>query len=298
MNKHMHPLPAFSPAILALCLTAVSPALSAQSNQHCGVLWACLGEPQEFSESKVIIEINATDGDAGFHAKFDGGAWAMVMMEDPDGNIIFSQEAIGSLADQGITENFFESAEPLCEMDEEEPDEEVVTLAEFLERFPEGEYSFAGFTIEDEFISGTAELTFNLPAAPDISATEDAEFGADETVVISWAAGDDLGEKCHDQSLIDDGTITDPADVEVVGWELVVEPDDEEAADPLRVYSVQLPPSQTAMSVPGGFFTQYLADGFNVFKFEVGAKEESGNQTFSEGVFEIECDTCESEDDD
>jgi hypothetical protein len=52
------------------------------------------------------------------------------------------------------------------------------------------------------------------------------------------------------------------------------------------------------MSVPGGFFTQYLADGFNVFKFEVGAKDESGNQTFSEGVFEIECDTCESEDDD
>lgn len=285
------------PALLAVALTTLPTVVQAQSRMFCGVLWPCEGEPEEFDEAFVLIEINATDGDAGFHAKFDGGPWAEVMMMDADGGVIFEESAAGGLVDQGLTENFFESAEPLCQADPEEPEEEVVTLAEFLGRFPQGNYTFSGQTVEGDFIMGVAEFTYDIPAAPDIGATEDAFFAEGEPVVINWGPGDDLGEKCHDQSLIDAGTIADPADVEVVRWELVVEPDDEEAADPLRVFSIQTPPGQTSMMVPAGFFTQYLADGYNIFKFEVGAREESGNQTFSEGTFEIECPDCEGEDD-
>lgn len=240
----------------------------------------------EWDELKLIIEINATDGDVGFHALADAGAWRWFRIDDPDGKKILAMRATGSLRDQGVTESFFESAEPLCEPDEEEPDDLVVTFAEFIMRFPEGDYLFRANNNEGDRVKGTTELTYNLPAAPDISMTEDSEQPIDE-VIIEWAPGTDLGEKCHDQSLVDDGIIADPASVEIVGWEVVVEPDDEEAADPLRKFSVQLPPEQTSVLVPVEFLERFFGEDIDEFKFEVGAIEESGNQTFSEGTFSI-----------
>lgn len=288
---------AFITMLLVLCMLMLPLTAGAQSRAFCGVLFACdvEEEVEEFDEAFVIIEINATDGDVGFHAKYDGGPWTEVLMYDPGGNLILEQAAEGGLADQNVTENFFESSEPLCEPDPEEPDDRVQTLAEFLALFPEGEYMFVGETGEGGLLIGDAEFTYDIPAAPDISATEDVEFGVDEPVVVSWAPGDDLGEKCHDQSLVDDGTIADPADVEVVRWELVVEPDDDEAADPARVIAVHTPPDQMSVTIPDEFLAQFLADGFNEFKFEVGAREESGNQTFSEGTFTVECPDCEGD---
>ncbi len=240
----------------------------------------------EWDDLKVIIEINATDGDAGFHALADAGAWRWFRIDDPDGNKILAMRATGILMEQGLTENFFESAEPLCEPDEEEPDELVVTFAEFIMRFPEGDYLFRANTNDGDRVKGLAELTYNLPAAPDISMTEDSEQPIDE-VIIEWAPGTDLGEKCHDQSLVDDGTIADPADVEIVGWEVVVEPDDDEAADPNRKFSVQLPPDQTSVLVSAEYLEMFLNEDSDEFKFEVGGIEESGNQTFSEGTFTV-----------
>lgn len=264
------------------------------------------GEPDaepdvEFDEIKVIIEINATDGDAGFHTLFDGEGWSEVVIEDPNGVELLHEAASGGLAVQGVTENFFESAEPLCEFDEEEPDELVVPLAEFLPLFPEGEYTFTGETIGGEVISGTGELTYNIPAAPDISASDEMEFefSAENPVVLTWDHGVDLGEKCHDQSLVDDGTIADPALVEVVGWEVVVEPEEDEGIEPLRVLSIQLPPGRTSIEIPDAFIRDYITENdVTEFKFEVGAIEASGNQVFSEGVFEVECLDCGDEGDD
>ena len=37
--------------------------------------------------------------------------------------------------------------------------------------------------------------------------------------------------------------------------------------------------------MPQAYLDTYVAQGITVFKFEVGAIEASGNQTFSEGVF-------------
>jgi len=265
-------IPTLTIILAAIMMAVVAPASWAQ---------------EEFDETRAIIEINATDGDAGFHVLLDAGAWWSMKMIDPDGNKIFDEKAKGSLREQGLTENFFESAEPLCLFDPEEPEEEVVSLAEFLERFPAGEYVLIGINNEGEKLEGVATLGYDIPAAPDISATEGSVQNIAATVV-SWAAGTDLGEKCHDQSLVDDGIISDPALVEVVGWELVVEPADDDAADPKRVFSVQLPLGQTSVTVPQEFLQLYLDDGFTDMKFEVGAIEASGNQVFSEGEFEIE----------
>lgn len=250
------------------------------------VSWA----QEEFDEIKVLIEINATDGDAGFHVLSDAEAWKQVRIHDPEGNKIFMVKDHNSLREQGLTEIFFESAEPLCAFDPEEPDEEVVPLSEFLERFSAGDYSFHGVTIEGDLLEGEGTLTYNLPAAPDISSTDERDDVDPEDAVISWAGGVDLGAKCHDPELVTEGIIADPASVVVVGWEVVVEPDDEDASDPLRVFSVQLPPDQYSVTVPAEYLEAFIEDDVTEFKFEVGAIEASGNQTFSEGSFEIESD--------
>lgn len=242
---------------------------------------------EEFDETKVIIEINATDGDVGFHAKFDGEAWYNTKMYDPTGRKILHEKADGPLREQGLTENFFESAEPLCTPDPDDPEELIVSLAEFLERFPDGDYVLMGKSNEGEWLVGEAELTYQIPAAPNIDATDEAEFESAEQVLIEWEGGDDLGGKCDDENLVSDGIIPDPATVEVVGWEVVIEPDCDLDFEPERVFSVQLPPGYESVSVPEEFLDSYLEQECAEFKFEVGAIEESGNQTFSEGGFEI-----------
>ena len=243
------------------------------------VSWA----QEEFDETKIFIEMNATDGDAGLHALLDAEAWVWVSIYDPDGERIFLEDVRRNLKEQGLTENFFESAEPLCVADEEDPEAEVVPLSEFLERFLPGEYRFAGVTIEGDRLEGTATLTFNLPAAPDISMFDGTEDVDPANALMTWAAGMDLGEKCHDDDLVTQGVIPDPASVDVVGWEVVVEPADEEAFVPFRVFSVQLPPDQTSVTVSPEYLNAFPAG--TEFKFEVGAIEASGNQTFSEGGF-------------
>lgn len=254
--------------VLALLLAATMP-----------VSWA----QEEFDETKVFIEMNATDGDAGLHALLDAEAWKEVRIDDPDGKKVFQEQAKGNLLEQGLTENFFESAEPLCVPDPEDLEAEVVPLSEFLERFPSGDYVFTGKIHPGGKLKGTATLTYNIPAAPDISMFDGTEDVDPANAVITWAAGMDLGEKCQDDDLVTEGIITDPALVDVVGWEVVVEPEDEEAIDPFRVFSVQLPPGQTSVTVSPEYLNAFPAG--TEFKFEVGAIEASDNQTFSEGSF-------------
>jgi hypothetical protein len=282
MKKHLSTMFRTLFIVLAIAMLAFAPLASADEG---------------FDETRLLIEINATDGDAGFHALFDAGAWKEVRMDDPYGQKIFDEKAFAGLRAQGLTENFFESAEPVCDEDDAEEDDPVVSLAEFIERFPSGIYNFYGKTNENEHFAGDAELTYDLPAAPVISDGE--AFVEDDDVVITWAAGTTLGEKCHDQDLVDDGIISDPALVAIVGWEVVIEPADDEGIDPLRKFTAQLPPGFTSVTISAEFIEAYLDEDIDEFKFEVGAIEASGNQTFSEAEFcivEEEEDECEGED--
>lgn len=255
---------------------------------------------EEFDEFVPIVEINASDGDVGFHVLVDGEGWEWVRIWDPDNNPIFRARAFGALRDQGGTEIFMESAEPPCWHDMEDEDydpEEVVTVAQFLARFVEGEYIARGRTLSDEMLQAEGELTHNLPAAPEteVEVVLDEDEGFEEEddgeyeVTISWEPGEDLGE-CE----YEDADIPDPAEVEVVRWEIVVEPNEDELPDgelpegvPKSKFMVQLPGDASSVEVPEEFIQFYLDEGVHHFKYEVGAREESGNQTFTEEEFTV-----------
>ena len=94
-----------------------------------------------FDDAQVFIEFNATDEDLGFHATFDASGWKEAMICSPDGSKLFEVKAGGSTEMYGLSELFFEGAEPPLE---DQP------LSEFLSRFPEGEYLIVGMTTEGD----------------------------------------------------------------------------------------------------------------------------------------------------
>jgi len=234
----------------------------------------------DFGECKTLIEINASDGDIGFHFLMDGDDLITARIVDPNGEKIFSDRAWGPLRDQKLTETFAESAEPLCWPDPEaDPDEEIVTLDEFLERWTPGTHYFYGRGDGGERSRGTTQLTYALPAAP-----ADVDFDGS---VISWSAGDDLGN-CASTAELDllvmDGVLpVHPEDVEVVTWEIVLEPDvdDGEPADGLK-FTIRVAGGieTKAVTVPGDYLDD-LPDDTPV-KIEIGAIGAYDNATFTE----------------
>lgn len=234
----------------------------------------------DFGECKALVEINSSDGDIGFHFLMDGDDLISAGIDDPTGQKIFEHKVKGPLKEQKITETFGESAEPLCWADPEaDPDEEIVTLEEFVERWTAGTYLFTGKGEEGEKSTGVTELTFALPAAP----TElDFDGG-----LITWSAGDDLGNCASNAELSDlvlDGILpVHPELVAVAAWEVALEPDVAEG-DPTAalVYSVRVDGDITpkAVTVPAEYLAS-LPDDTPV-KIEVGAVGVDDNATFSE----------------
>jgi hypothetical protein len=246
-----------------------------------------------FGECKALIEINSTDGDIGFHFLMDGDDLISARLTDPRGAMVFEDRAKGPLAAQKLTETFAESAEPLCWADPNaDPDEEIVTLEEFLERWAAGTYRFSGMGEGGEKSEGETVLTHDLPAAP-----SRVEF---RRGVISWAAGDDLG-RCASRSRLDDlvalGVLpTHPKDVAVVAWEIVLEPDVEDG-DPtgMLTYTIRVPGdiAPKKVTVPADYLAS-LPDDTPV-KIEVGAIGADDNATFTEvgGFCVNEAEGCE-----
>ena len=235
----------------------------------------------DFGECKALIEINATDGDIGFHFLMDGDDLNSARIFDPNGAKVFEDKAKGPLKEQKLTETFAESAEPLCWPDPDaDPDDEIVTLEEFLERWTEGTYTFTGMGDQGEKSTGETELTFALPAAP-----ADVDFDGS---VISWDAGDDLGN-CASAAELDvlvnvDGVLPEhPEDVDVAAWEIVLEPDVDDG-DPtsalkftIRVAGDIAPKEVT---VPADYLASLPED--TPVKIEVGAIGVDDNATFTE----------------
>jgi len=253
--------------VMGLCATV------ATATEPCG----------DFGECKVLIEFNTTDGDIGFHFLMDGDDLNSARIDDQFGATIFEDFATGALLEQKLTETFAESAEPVCRNKlKEEPGETVVTLEEFLERWADGPYFFFGFS-DDEILLGDTILTHNLPAAP-----ADLDFDGS---VISWAAGDDLGEcatKKQLDKLFNRGVLPlHPEDVMVDAWEVVFEPDVEDG-DPLGKlkFTIRIAGdiATKAVTVPA----EYLADlpDDTLAKIEVGAIGGEDNATFTE-IFDI-----------
>ncbi len=246
---------------------------------------------EDFGECKVLIEINSTDGDIGFHFLVDGDNLIHTVLFNEKHKKIFSYIARRELREQFVTETFVESAEPLCwhpEPEDDEFGEDVVTLEEFLDLWSAGDYHFFGIGEGWEFSHGVTALTKELPAAPVDIAFDDI------TGVISWADGDDLGECADYDELADLVTSMDlpvhPDDVPVDAWEVVFEPDVEDTdIDPLvgsfkYVVRVAGDISIKAVTVPADYLISLPNN--TPAKIEVGAIGGGDNATFTE-IFDI-----------
>ncbi len=258
-----------------------------------------------FGECKVLIEINTTDGDIGFHFLVDGDDLVKVEGKNPEGKKFFKADAKKELREQFFTETFVESAEPLCteELAEEEGEDFFVTLEEFLERWSPGTYAFKGKADEGEKPEGETELTYELPAAP-------ADLMYDDmTGLISWAPGDDLGECASNEDLdelVMDGVLPiHPKDVVVDAWEVVFEPDVDDG-DPLGQQKFVVRVSGdlndfdplAGVTVPEEYLDSLPAD--TLVKIEVGAIGGEDNATFTEIFDQCANETdegCDDEDD-
>lgn len=207
----------------------------------------------QLSAAEIRIELNATDLDAGIQIFLDGEGWDRMIGIDPDGNTILDISAVGSIGIQGITELFFESAEPSLEEQ---------SLEELFELFPEGIYKFEGTTTEGDVLKGRARLTHALPDGPElVLPEEDADEVDPDNTVIEW-------------ELVDD-----PEGSRIIGYMIIVERE----TGGLRVFSADVGPETTSVTVP----PEFMASG-TAYKFEVLAIEASGNQTISEREFETE----------
>lgn len=224
-------------------------------------------EEEPFEVAEIFVELNDTDGDLGIHALIDGEPWRRLVIESPDGRKLLRIKAVSALARQGLTELFFESAEP---------DFEELSPEEYFARFPEGFYEIEGLTTDGLELESEAWFSHVLAAAPEnitvsgVPASEDCdEFVPEVTapIVISW----DPVTSAHPE-LGADGP------VEVAHYQLVVEREE----PTLLVYSVDLPPEATSMSVPDGFI------GFGEeFKYEILVRTTTFNNTAVESCFAV-----------
>lgn len=236
----------------------------------------------DFGECKVLVEINSSDGDIGFHFLMDGDDLRHAALFNPRHRKLFSYVTRRELGKQYLTETFAESSEPLCfdpttDDDDENDDEDFVTLPEFLDRWNAGTYRFFGVSDGWELSFGQSELTFNLPAAPVELEYEEEMDGGDIEGEISWERGDDLGECSAGMELLPMA----PEDVPVAAWEVVLEPDVDGIVSTYK-YVVRIPgdADELEVEVPDDYL-EMLPDNTPV-KIEVGAIGFDDNATFTE----------------
>lgn len=225
-------------------------------------------DEEPFDEARLFFELNDTDGDLGIHGKIDGDEWKRVEIEGPDDRRLMNLRAIGRLKRQGITELFFESAEPTFD----ELDPKV-----FFKRFPEGWYEIEGVTLDGEELESEVYLSHVIPAAP-AEVTVNGEASAEDCdaddlpevnapVTLAWEAV----TTAHEELGRDTGSSLAAHGISVLYYEVVVEIDDVEYLSstivPAYVTEVELPTAITDL-------IGETEDG--EFKFEILVRTDNG----------------------
>ncbi|MGH8489154.1 MAG: hypothetical protein ACREXS_09910 [Gammaproteobacteria bacterium] len=250
MKRHTRRLPAFGMTMAALTLGAAAPAA-----------WAV-----EFPEAELFFELNDTDGDLGIHSSIDGPGWKKLTITDPKKHTILRIRPEGRLARQGMTQLFFESAEP--PFDELAPEK-------FFRRFPEGAYVVRARTLDGGQLKSTVRLSHVMAARPanilvsGVPAAENCDAvplpSVSEPVIIDW----DPVTESHPE-------IGKSGPVAIVGYQLFVEQGDVS-------FAFDLPPTVTEFQVP----SEILALGDQV-KFEIIARTAALNNTAVESCFTVQ----------
>jgi hypothetical protein len=229
MTKYLQKLQVL--AMAALALWAFAPATAAP-----------------FSFARIYIEYNDSANDLGFHVTMDGPNWKTFNIVNPNGVKVWEVTGRGAYEELGMTELFFEGAEP--NLDD-------FPLNQLLARFPEGAYRFTGIAVSGSQLRSVAMLSHAIPDGPEVS----AEVNGDE-VVIRWEP------------------VTSPPEgfpnrrIEIVGYQVIVES-----------FQVTLPATAREVEVPEEY-VRSLPRG--EIPFEVLAIERSANQSITEGTFELD----------
>lgn len=147
--------------------SAVDVATQTATERHEG------GSQIPFAKLKLFLEFNSTDNDLGVQLLLDGTDWEHIEGFDPRGREIVEVETGGRLRQLGLTELFWESAEP--------SPEEVLGL------IPAGTYSFTGKTVDGDRLAGSATLSHSLPTAPKFTPTDGAVVDVNNLIVV-WQA--------------------------------------------------------------------------------------------------------------
>ncbi len=200
-----------------------------------------------FEVSHIFFEFNSTAQDLGVQVSLDGDAWKELVIVGPDGKIHLDVKGKGSVKALGLTEFFFESDEPSFE---DFPSDSILAL------FPEGKYHFFGVTVGGRAMVGASTLTHDIPDGPVILSPAEGGLVDPGHTVISWAP------------------VTTPAGIQIVNYQVVIEKQG-------RTFLVDVPARTTHVTIT----KEFLKPGTS-YKFEVLAKEVSGNQTITEGSFE------------
>jgi hypothetical protein len=236
-------------------------------------------DEQPFDEARLFFELNDTDGDLGIHGKIDGDEWKYLEIEDPRDRKMLHVWVRGRLRRQGLTELFFESAEP-CFPDNDEC-EDPLDPQTFFKRFPEGEYDIEGYTLDGEERESEVFLSHVIPAAPEgiringVALPDDPEAcleGVAAPVVMAW----DPVTQSHAARWADDDdkiALGKDGDIEVIYYEVVVEIDDTDykSTTMLPPYATQADLSQAITGL-----VAETEDGEGEFKFELLVRIDNG----------------------
>jgi hypothetical protein len=208
-------------------------------------------KPVKLKEATLLVEVNATDGDAGLQVFLDGDPWKTMQLVAPNGRTILDVGTSGRLQGYGLTELFSESSEPPFD---------TFPLERFKALFPEGRYTFTGATIAGRKLTGSARLSHDLSAGPRIVAPADGSKVGRSGVVARWRA------------------VPEAAGVDIVGYRAIVTQEEPR----LRVFSADVPASARQVEIPRTFLQARTE-----YKLEVQAIEKSGNQTLTEVSFRV-----------
>ena len=189
-----------------------------------------------FEIAEAFFELNTTDHDMGFQILVDAEGWKRVNLTDPQGRRVFGIQTDNQLSEIGITELRFESEEP--------------SPSEVRSRFPAGDYTFHGETIEGENLLSRVHLSQRMLPAPTFT-PRNGQLVDRRFAVVRWEA----------------------PSAEMV--EVIIEQDELG-----HVFDVTVSGSTSRLSIP----RQFLRPG-REYKIEVLSIADNGNRTIAESTF-------------
>ncbi len=183
---------------IALCITTVSLGLfvsGCNDNKNANST-TNTGDAGDFEIATIILEQNATDGDAEVVVIAKGGDEGMVRFSvtDPNGRVVYAVDAGQSPINLGGREFIIESPEPT--------NTQIV-----LDAFPEGAYTFEATTISGALLRGTPMLSQTFANPVEITNPVENSTVAREDVVINWSAVSNVDHYIVEMKVeFDDGT--------------------------------------------------------------------------------------------